>query len=144
MDRLMVTSKRVYTIGDLPRHLLPAPPPNPAVSPCPPRPPQETLNTSRWFWFSFLWSHSSFSPSLGVCKVLFVPSETGISISPSPADVLESNPIGLKVPLETASPSVGCPGWEASCGILNLHNSGELLWYYYSPLTWWVWDLILS
>ena len=26
MVRLMVTSKRVYTIGDLPRHLLPAPP----------------------------------------------------------------------------------------------------------------------
>ena len=42
----------------------------------------------RLFWFSLLWGHGSSPLGLGVCKVLFVPSKTGVSVSPSPLQVL--------------------------------------------------------
>ena len=45
-------------------------------------------NTSRWFWFSLLWGHCSFPLGLGVCKILFVPPMTRVSVYPSPVEVL--------------------------------------------------------
>ena len=47
------------------------------------------------------------------------------------------------------SPFIRSPGWEAFCGVQNIHNNGRTcLDYYYSPVCgspiWWVWDLILS
>ena len=50
--------------------------------------------------------------------------------------------------LGSLSPFVRSPGWEVWRGVQNLHNSGELLWYYCSLAcgspNQWVWDLILS
>ena len=54
----------------------------------------------------------------------------------------------LKRISSSSSPFVGPPGYKAWHGAQNLHNSGELLWYYCSPVcgspTQQVWDLILS
>ena len=43
---------------------------------------------SRQVWFSLLWDQCSFPLSLGTRKILFVPSKTGVSVSPSPVEVL--------------------------------------------------------
>ena len=79
---LLVTSKRVYAKGDLPRLLLPVLP-SLWWAPANPHLHRRPFNTSRWFWFSILWSQCSFPPSLCAHKVLFVPSKTGVSVSPS-------------------------------------------------------------
>ena len=55
-------------------------------------------NTSRSIWFSLLWGHCSFPLDSDVCKILFVPSKSRVSVSPvkSLVEVLQSNLAGLK------------------------------------------------
>ena len=62
--------------------------------------------------------------SLGACKVLFVPSKTGVCFSPSCGRLLikscwpsRSDSLGM------ASSFVRSPGWEAWHGVQNLHSS---------------------
>ena len=82
---------------------------------------------------------------------MFVPSKTGVSVSPSSVEVLQSNPTGLQgripwgfsVPL--SDPQAGKPDVE----FRTFTTMGELVWYYcYSPVCgspiWWVQDLTLS
>ena len=93
-------------------------------------------NTSRYFWFSLLWSHCSFPLSLGAGNVLFVPSKTGVSFTPGPVKVLQSNPTGLQVqipwgfPVRLSEPQAGKP----DVGLITFTKMGEILWYYCSPV----------
>ena len=88
-------------------------------------------NTSRWFWFSFLWSHCSFPLSLGAGKVLFVPSKTGVSVSPSLVEVLSSSPTGLQgqipwgflVPLSDAQSGKPDEGFRAIATVRDFFGS---------------------
>ena len=66
-----------------------ASPPVPAVSPCSPTPPQETLQHQQALLVqSSVESLLLFFMNLGAGKVLFVPSKTGVSVYPSPVEVL--------------------------------------------------------
>ena len=78
MAGLKSNSKTVYTKGDRPS--LPLPVPHPRGEPLPASP---RLHR-RQFWFSLPWGHCSFPLGLGTCKILFVPSKMGVSVSPSP------------------------------------------------------------
>ena len=85
---------------------------------------------------------------MGVCKGLFVPLKTGVSVSPSPMEVLYSNSTGLQgqilwgFPVPLSGPQAGKP----DVGFWTFRIV-ELLQYYCSPVcgspTWQVWDLIL-
>ena len=76
------------------------------------------------FDFGFLWGHCSSPLGLGACKILFVPSKTGVcfpqySESPLIKSHWPSRPDSLGIP----SPFVGSSGWENWHGVQNLHNS---------------------
>ena len=75
-------SESVYAKGDFPGLLLSVPPSLwwASSNPCLHRRPS---NTS-----SLLWGHCSSPLGLGAHKILFVPSKTGVSVSPSPVEVL--------------------------------------------------------
>ena len=92
-------------------------------APADPRHHRRPSNTSRQFWLSLLWSLCPFPLSLGACKVLCVPAKTGVPVSPSPVEVLQSNPPGLQGQIPCLS--VGTPGWVAWLWVLNLHNSAR-------------------
>ena len=87
MVGLIATSKRAYAEGDLLGLLLPVPP-SLWWAPANPHLHRRPSNTSREFWCSLLWGHCSFPLWFGVCKILFVPSKTGVSVSPSPVEAL--------------------------------------------------------
>ena len=73
-----------------------------------------------------------------MCKVLLVPSKTGVSVSPSPVKSCNQIPLAFKV---------RSPGLEACCEAQNLHNNGRTSSVICSPAfglpTQRVWDLIL-
>ena len=106
-------------------------------------------NTSRYAWFSLLWGHCSFPVSPDTRKILFMPSKSGASVSPSLVEVLQLNPAGLQsqIPwqflLPLPDPQVGNP----DMGLRIFTIVVELLWYYCSPVcgspTLQIWDLIL-
>ena len=79
---------------------------------------------------------------------LRVPSKSGVSVSPSPVEILQSNPTSLQslilwefLPLP--DPQVGKP----DVGLRTFTPVGGLLWYNCSPVcespTQQLWDLIL-
>ena len=80
---------------------------------------------------------------------LCVPSKSGVSVSPSPVEVLQSNPASLQslflweFLLPLLDPQVG----KADLGLRTFTPVGGLLWYNCSPVcestTKWLWDLIL-
>ena len=80
---------------------------------------------------------------------LCVPSKSGVSVSPSPVKVLQSNPTRLQslilqeFLLPLPDPQVGKP----DVGLRTFTPVGGLLWYNCSPVcespTQWLWDLIL-
>ena len=106
-------------------------------------------NASRWFWFSLPWGHCS-SLCLSVCKILFVPSKIGVSVSLSPLEGLKPNSAGPhgQIPWRSSIPLSDPQAGKSDRGFRTFIIVGELLWYYYSPVcgspTWQVWDLILS
>ena len=74
--------------------------------------------------FGLLWGHCSSPLGLGACKILFVPSKTGVCFPQYSGSLLirshwPSRPDCLGIP----SPFVGSPGWETWHGVQNLHNS---------------------
>ena len=81
--------------------------------------------------------------------ILCVPSSSGVSVSPSPVEVLQSNPSSLQslilweFPLPLPDPHVGKP----DVGLRTFTPVGGLLWYKCSPVcespTQQLWDLIL-
>ena len=87
---------------------------------------------------------------LGACKVLFVPSKTGVSVSPSPAEVLWSNPTGLhgQIPGDSQSLLLDPQAEKPDMGFRTFTTVGERFCYYCSPICGsppqWVWNLILS
>ena len=96
-------------------------------------------------------SGTAFSPlDPDVCRTLCVPFKSGVSVSPSPVEVLQSNPSGLQsqiiwVPLLLLQdPEAGKP----DLGLKTFTLVGDLLWYNCFPVcgspTWCVWDLLLS
>ena len=109
-------------------------------------------NTSRSIWFSLLWGHCSFPLGSDVCKILFVPSKSRVSVSPvkSLVEVLQSNLAGLKrqSPRGFLFPLPDSQAGKSDTGIRTFTTVGELLWFSCSPVcvlpTQWVWDLILS
>ena len=80
---------------------------------------------------------------------LCVPSKSGVSVSPSPVEVLQSNPASLQslilweFPLPFSDPQAGKP----DVGLRTFTPVGGLLWYNCSPVcespTQQLWDLIL-
>ena len=106
-------------------------------------------NTSRYVWFSLLWSHYSFPLGPDAHTTLCVPSKSGVSVSPSPVEVLQSNNASLhnlilwEFLLPLPDPQVGKP----DVGLRTFTPVGGLLWYKCSPVceppTQWLWDLIL-
>ena len=49
---------------------------------------QRILDNHEQVWVSLLWDHCSFHLGLGACKILFVPTKTGVSVSLSPLEIL--------------------------------------------------------
>jgi len=90
----MVTSKRAHTKGHFLGLLLLVPPSLQRAT-ADPRLRRSSSNTRWLVWFSLLWGHCSFPLSPGAHKILFVPSKCEVSISLSPMEVLQSNPVGL-------------------------------------------------
>ena len=84
-----------------------------------------------------------------VHTTLCVPSKSGVSISPSPVEILQSNPSSLQslnlkeFLLLLLDPQVGKP----DVGLRTFTPVGGLLWYKCSPVcespTQQLWDLIL-
>ena len=80
---------------------------------------------------------------------LCVPSKSGVSVSPSPVKVLQSNPASLQslilweFLLSLLDPQVG----KLDVGLSTFTPVGGLLWYSCPPVcespTQWLWDLIL-
>ena len=74
-------------------------------------------NTSRWVWFSLLWGHCSFPLGPDAHTTLYVPSISGVSVSPRPVKVLQSNPASLqslilwKFLLPLLDPRLGSLAW---------------------------------
>ena len=106
-------------------------------------------NTSRWIWFSLLWGHYSFPLGPDAHTTLCVSSRSGVSVSPSPVEVLQSNPASLqslilwKFLLPLPDPQVGKP----DVGLRTFSPVSGPLWYNCSPVcespTQQLWDLIL-
>ena len=124
---LMVNSKRVYAKGDLSVLLLPVPLslwsafPDPCLH-------RRHSNTSRQFWFSFLWCHYSFALGLGVHKILFAPSKTRVCFPQSYGSLIIKSCLASRsdsLGLPFVGPFVRSPGWESCHGVQNLHNSGK-------------------
>ena len=81
--------------------------------------------------------------------ILFLPSKSGVSVSPSPRSpavksLWPSKPDSLGI----LSPFVRSPVWENGCVAQNLHNNGKTSLVLFSSSLWLaylvVWDLILS
>ena len=83
----------------------------------------------------------------GTNKILCVPSKSGVSVSPSSMEVLQSNPTGLQsqIPWGFLVALLDLQAGNPDVGLRTFTTVGELLCYYYSPVcglpTWWVWDL---
>ena len=124
MVGLVVTSKRNYTKGDIPRLMLPGPlslgwaPPDPRLH-------RRPSNTSGWFWFSLLWSHCSFP--LSRCLQDFVCALQDWSLFP-PALWKSCNQIPLAFKVRFPGDSTffcWVPRLESLRWVLNLHNCGR-------------------
>ena len=107
-------------------------------------------NASRCVWFSLLWGHCSFPLGPGAHKILCVPSRSGVSVSPSPVEILQSNPAGLQSQILWGFP-VLLPDHQSGkpdLGLRNFTPVGEHLSFNHYPVwgspTQQVWDLILS
>ena len=80
---------------------------------------------------------------------LCVPSKSGVSVSPSPVEVLQSNPASLQslILLEFLLPLLDPQVGKPDVGLRTFTPVGGLLWYKFSPLcespTQQLWDLIL-
>ena len=89
-------------------------------------------------------------------KVLFILSKSGISVFPSPVEVMQSNLTGLEGKSDSLGISsffAGSPGWEALLEPsqqkhVHLHNSERTSLVYFSPVcgppSQWVCDWIVS
>ena len=99
--------------------------------------------------FSVSWGHCSFPLCPDAHTTLFEPSKSRVSVSPSPAKVLQSKParfqslILWEFLLPLLDPQVGKP----DVGLRTFTAVGGLLWYNCSPVcdspTQCLWDLIL-
>ena len=119
--------------------------------------------TSRLVWFSLLWGLCSFPLGPDVHATLCVHSKSGVSVSPSPVEVLQSNPLAFKVwfsgnsSFHCQTPRLGSLTWGSEpslqwvdfCGIIVLQfvsqpPSGYGIWFYCecAPLTVSLWLLL--
>ena len=144
---LMMSSKRAHAKGHLPGLLLSAP--NPTASHCQPSNITIDLVQSTMGSLFFPLGH-------GAHKILFVPSKNGDSVSPSPVEVLQSNPTGLQSQISWGLliPLLDPQAWKPDRELRTITTVGELLWHYCFPVnglpTQWAfyfkipqWDFIL-
>ena len=148
MVELTENSKRVYGKGDLPGLMLLVPS-SLSWAPADSHLRRNPSNTSKSFWLSLRWGHYSFPLDLGAHKILFMSSKTGVSVSPSPVEVLKSNPAGLQGPIPWGHlvSSLDPQAEKPDMGFRTFTTVRELLWYYCSQVcgspTQQAWDLIL-
>ena len=71
----------------------------PVVSTANPHLHRRPSNTGKWNGFSLLCSHCSFPLGPTAYSVLFVPSKSEVTVSPTSVEVLQSNPAGLQSPI---------------------------------------------
>ena len=97
---------------------------------------RESSNARRLIWFSLLWSHCSLPVGSlllfpGAHKILCVPHETGVSISPSPVEVLWSNCAGLQIqiPWGFLVPLLDGQIRKPNMGLKTFTIVGIPLWY---------------
>ena len=83
--------------------------------------PGETERKAPFLWGLVQRKACSFPLRFCLC-----PPKTGVSVCPSPVEVLQSNPAGLQGQIARDSQSLcQIPGWEAWRGVQNLHNRGR-------------------
>ena len=90
---------------------------------------------------------SDFALASSVHETLCVPCKSGVSVFPSPVEILQSNPTGLQAQIPWGllvllpDPRDG----KSDVGLRTFISVRELLWCC-SPICrvpiWWVWDLI--
>ena len=98
----------------------------PSVSHNHPLPPQETLQFYQLGLNPTLMRSLLFSPCPGAHETLCVASKSGVSVSPSLVEFLQSNTTGLQSDsLEAPPPIARPPGWGAWCGAQNFHSCGR-------------------
>ena len=84
-----------------------------------------------------------------VHTILCVPSNSGVSVSPSPVDVLQSNPASLQslILLESLLPLLDLHVGKPDVGLRTFTPVSGLVWYKFSPVcespTQHLWDLIV-
>ena len=112
-----------------------APPPPPGD---PPRPAGRSGPSS--------YEVTAFAPGPGAHETLCAPSKSGVSVSPSPVELLQSSPAGLHSQMFWGLLLL-MPDPQPDVGLRALIPVRELLWYNYSPVCGspiqGVWDLIV-
>ena len=88
MVRLMAISQRAYARGDGPLKTAAASAPIPMLSPGDPRLHRRPSNIAGGFGSVSCGGHCSFPLGLDAYNILFVPAKTGVSVAPSPVEVL--------------------------------------------------------
>ena len=92
--------------------------------------------TSRYTWPRLLWGHCFFPLDSGVHETFCVPSRSGVSVSPNPVEVLQSNPPGFQsqILLRRLLPLPDHQVGELDIGLRNFTPMGECLWYNSFPV----------
>ena len=99
------------------------------VTPCFPR--RSSKNCSQ-LWYKFLWS-LCFALGLSAHESLCVLLKNGISVSPSPIELLPTSPTGLQCQILQGLflPVLNHQAWGLDVGFRTLTPVGESLWYSY-------------
>ena len=162
MCALPVCCLRAYAMGHLPELLLPVPLSSQEAT-ANPHLPKRPPSTSREVWFNPLWGHCSFPLCPGAWMILFLPSKSEVSVSPSPrSPAIKSLWLSKPDSLGILSPFVRFPSleklmcgsepsqqWENFFGIIFLQfvaclSGGYGIWFYhyFSPPTISLWLLL--
>ena len=109
--------------------------PVPVVSPCWPTLHRRPSNTSREFQFSLLWGHCSSPLGLGVGKILFVSSKTGVCFPQScGSPIIKCHWPSRSDSLEIVAPLSNPQAEKCDLGFRTFTALQEHLWYYCSPV----------
>ena len=121
----------------------------PEVSHSHPLPLQETLQHQQVGLVQSPMGSLLLPPVADAHTTLCVRSKSGVSVPPSPVEVLQSNPTSLQslILWEFLLPLLEPQVWKPDVGLRTFSPVGGLLWYKCSPVcvspTQWSWDLIL-
>ena len=127
----------------------PCPRGEPQPPPPPPPPLQKTLQHQQVGLVQSPMGSLLLPPGPDAHTTLCVPSKSGVSVSPSPVEVLQSNPTSLQslILYEFLLPLPDPQVWKPDVGLRTFTPVGGLLWYKCSLVcespTQQLWDLIL-